>query len=109
MSTNTADLSVLQTAVKTAGLPAEYHYGDIAPVRKDGGFVRGWLPDFLPDTASDIWEFHRVESPQTWGCFMSPSGLSTVREVLGKVGRTTDEPGCRRRPTGIHRLSRMVA
>jgi hypothetical protein len=79
----------------------ESHYANVAAARHDGAFVRGWLPEIVPDEAIDIWEMHNVDSNRTWACFGIPKGPATVRALLEKAGahRIAGPPGTR--PPGI--------
>ena len=64
----------------------ESHYANAAAARQDGAFARGWLPDIVPDGATDIWELHNVASNRTWACFGIPRGPTTTRVLLEKAG-----------------------
>jgi hypothetical protein len=66
----------------------ESHYVDAATARRAGAFERGWLPEFVPEQAADIWEMHNLDTNITWGCFSNPSGLGDLRGLLEKQGAT---------------------
>jgi hypothetical protein len=66
----------------------ESHYANVAGARRAGAFDRGWLPDFIPDDASDISELHDVATSLTWACFANPHGPAELRSRLEKHGAT---------------------
>ena len=63
----------------------ESHYANVAAARDDGAFLRGWLPEIVPDEATDIREVHNIDSNRTWACFGIPQGAATVRARLEKA------------------------
>lgn len=44
----------------------ESYYDSRAAVVRDGAIQRGWIPDFLPESAANIREFHDLDSNETW-------------------------------------------
>jgi hypothetical protein len=60
----------------------ESHYPDVAAARRDGAFDRGWLPEFMPTDAIDIFEEHNVDTNVTWGCFSSLNRPGFPREQV---------------------------
>ncbi|MDG1827112.1 MAG: hypothetical protein P8H62_12685 [Henriciella sp.] len=46
------------------GLRQYSQYEDINAVRADGAFERGWFPDWMPNSAVDIHEFHDLDTNQ---------------------------------------------
>jgi hypothetical protein len=79
----------------------ESHYANVAAARQDGAFLRGWLPDIVPDEATDIWEMHNVASNRTWACFGIPRGPTTVRALLEKESAQRVAGPIRSRPPGL--------
>ena len=63
----------------------ESHYPDVAAARRDGAFDRGWLPSLVPEDASDISEFHDIDTRLTVACFTT-SSLPALRESLQRQG-----------------------
>jgi len=63
-------------------------------------FERGWLPPILPGNAFDIWEFHNIDSNQTWACFSVPDGPEATRALLQKrsAARASCSVGALARP-----------
>jgi hypothetical protein len=62
----------------------ESHYETAAAAREAAR--RGWIPEgLLPEDAHDVWEFHNIDSSETWGCFSTPSGPATVKTHLAHV------------------------
>jgi hypothetical protein len=68
----------------------ESHYDSFQQAHQaDAG--HGWLPEFLPTTATDIREIHNIDSNQVWGSFFNrdarslssfcsdPISVSTIR------------------------------
>ena len=64
----------------------ESHYPDVAAARRQGAFERGWLPDIVPEDATDIWEMHNLDTNITWACFGIPQGPGGLRTLLDKRG-----------------------
>lgn len=79
----------------------ESHYADVGAARHDGAFVRGWLPEIVPEEATDIWEVHNVDSNRTWACFGIPKGPAPVRTLLEKAGAHRIARPLVTRPPGI--------
>jgi hypothetical protein len=63
----------------------ESHYPDVEAARRDGAFDRGWLPALVPDDATNIVEFHDIDTGVTLACFTT-SSLPAVRESLQRQG-----------------------
>jgi hypothetical protein len=63
--------------------------------------IRGWLPEIVPDEATDISELHNVDNNRTWACFGIPKGPATVRALLEKAGAHRIARPRRTRPPGI--------
>ena len=66
----------------------ESHYVDAAAARRAGAYERGWLPEFVPPSATDISELHNLDSNRTWACFSNPGSLELLRSLLEKQGAT---------------------
>ncbi|MGH7927449.1 MAG: hypothetical protein ACREQV_06625 [Candidatus Binatia bacterium] len=49
-------------------------YDSAAEARSAGAFDRGWFPEFIPRDARDLYEFHHIDDPWTWGSFRVSSG-----------------------------------
>jgi hypothetical protein len=64
----------------------ESHYADAATARRAGALDRGWLPEFIPDDATDISELHNLDTNLTWACFTNPRGPGSLRALLEKHG-----------------------
>jgi hypothetical protein len=47
----------------------ESHYPSLADARRAGAVARGWLPDFLPESSSEIKEIHNIDTNQIWCAF----------------------------------------
>jgi hypothetical protein len=47
----------------------ESWFRDTAEARTAGALATGWLPPFLPEGATEIWEIHRIDSNEWWGSF----------------------------------------
>jgi hypothetical protein len=63
----------------------ESHYPDVLAARRDGAFDSGWLPTVVPDDATDISEFHDIDTNVSLGCFTT-SSLPALRESLHRRG-----------------------
>jgi hypothetical protein len=63
----------------------ESHYQGVAAARADGAFTRGWLPAIVPPDATEISEFHNIDTNRTWACF-STRDVPAVRTLLAKRG-----------------------
>jgi hypothetical protein len=53
-----------------------------------GAIARGWIPEILPDDASDIREVHNMDTNATWCCFSTrhPADVRARAVRLGAVG-----------------------
>jgi len=52
-------------------------YGDVA---SDDAFTRGWVPRFLPQSATNIQERHNLDTNEMWGRFTaSRADLDSIR------------------------------
>ena len=69
----------------------ESRYSNTNEAIRSGAIARGWVPDILPKDAVDIREFHKIDTGQTWGCFITPGGLQQVRTRLLEVGAKQEE------------------
>jgi len=49
-------------------------YASRTEADRAGAFGSGWLPQFLPPSAVDIWERHNIDTNETWGAFRFPAG-----------------------------------
>ena len=70
---------LLSTSFKT--LPTS-EYGNIAAARLDGGIERGWVPDYLPESASGLVEFHFIDGGESWLTFLCPASCATTLREL---------------------------
>jgi hypothetical protein len=73
----------------------ESHYGSFEEAHKaDAG--HGWLPEFLPSTATNIREIHNLDSNRVWGSFVNVAGASVTSFCLNSStlsGVHVDDPG----------------
>ena len=60
----------------------ETSYPDMEAVLQAGALEQGWLPAFLPQSATNIREAHDLETRQIWAAFELP--FETI-EKLGEV------------------------
>ena len=81
----------------------ESHYANVQDAQGDGAFTRGWLPEIVPEEASDIWELHNIDTNLTWACFRTPRGSASVRTLLAKAGATRATGPIASRPPGFFR------
>ncbi len=77
----------------------ESHYQTTAAARADGAFARGWLPEIVPGSAIDIWEFHNIDTNLTWACFRTPDGPEPVRALPAQRGGSRARGPVDRGPT----------
>lgn len=47
----------------------EAYYSSLADARRDGAIDRGWIPEILPESSSNIHELHEVSGGRTWCAF----------------------------------------
>jgi hypothetical protein len=64
----------------------EASYADVPAARSAGAFDRGWLPEIVPDGATNIREAHNVDTNATWACFDAGADLAAVREKIANLG-----------------------
>jgi hypothetical protein len=50
-------------------LDMDAEYATYAAAKEDGAILRGWLPDFVPTSATDIRESHNLDSNEHWLTF----------------------------------------
>jgi hypothetical protein len=64
----------------------ERHYPDAAAARANLALGRDWywIPPIVPDSATNIWEFHNIDTNRTWGCFDVQDGGVATRALLAK-------------------------
>jgi hypothetical protein len=79
----------------------ESNYPDVAAARADGAFTHGWLPEILPENATDIWEMHNLDTNLTWACFSTPDGPDGARLLLGQRGAARVKGPIDRGPSGL--------
>ena len=47
----------------------ESHYADRATAVRDGAIVRGWIPKWIPASATEIKEVHDIDTNEVWLAF----------------------------------------
>jgi hypothetical protein len=68
-------------------------YATVAEARAAGAIERGWVPEGLPASATDLREAHRG-ARQQWGLFaFPPADAEAVRALIGSE-ITTTPPDC---------------
>jgi len=69
----------------------ETSYRNFEIAKSSGEVSRGWLPEYLPESAGDIHEVHRIEHPKIWCAFRIPrSDIQSFEARLQSV-RTLPE------------------
>jgi hypothetical protein len=61
-------------------------YPDVPAARSAGAFDRGWIPEIVPDGATNIREAHNLDTSATWACFDAGTELPAVREKIAHLG-----------------------
>ena len=74
----------------------ETSYRTLAEARAKGAVGDGggaWIPEILPEAATDIFEFHNIDTNATWGCFR-PNGQAeqVVRLLRARAAQPVKEP-----------------
>jgi|SRR5438093_9573747 len=66
----------------------ESHYADVTAARAAGAIGWDqWIPEIVPDSATDIRELHNIDTNRTWGCFRFGQGEDgSVRRTLAALG-----------------------
>ena len=59
-------------------------YSTIGDARQDGALARGWLPDYIPESATNIREFHFVDSSESWTSFECPDECMRALNTAAK-------------------------
>ncbi len=60
-------------------------YATLEEARQAGAIARGWVPDGLPPSTTDIREGHDLDSAALWGTFTFPlSETARVRSLVGE-------------------------
>jgi hypothetical protein len=79
----------------------ETSYRTLAEARSKGAVGDGggaWIPEILPEAATDIFELHDIATNATWGCFRPNGQAEQVVRILGGraarpvKGRLSDGP-----------------
>jgi hypothetical protein len=78
----------------------ESSYASMAEARRMGAVDRGWLPEILPDEATNVHEVHNVDTNQTWCRFdLTAADANRLRAALSSLtasqisARTVRAPG----------------
>ena len=62
------------------------YYASLADARKDGAIDRGWIPDYLPESAHTIHEVHDMSPSRGWCAFeFIPSDSTGLRKSVQSV------------------------
>lgn len=74
----------------------ETSYRTLAEARSKGAVGDGggaWIPEILPEAATDIFEFHNIDTNATWGCFR-PNGQAeqVVRLLRARAAQPVKGP-----------------
>ena len=74
----------------------EASYRTLAEARSKGAVGDGggaWIPEILPEAATDIFELRNIDTNATWGCFR-PNGQAeqVVRLLLGRGAQPVKGP-----------------
>ena len=79
----------------------ESSYSSMAEARRVGALDRGWLPDILPDAATNLREIHNIDTNQTWCAFeLAPSETARLRGSMVPV-KVSDLPEKTLRTPGV--------
>lgn len=66
-----------------SGLDMDASYATYADAEKGGAVTRGWVPNFVPQSATSIQEFHNLDTNVQLMTFrFDPSDLALMREKL---------------------------
>ncbi len=89
-----AVLPTLLLAGSCAGIDTKTGiYATVAEARAAGAIERGWVPEGLPSTATDLREAHRRDD-QVWGVFVfPPADAGALRALVGSE-ITSAPPDC---------------
>jgi hypothetical protein len=72
--TKSLTVSILVLALLGCQEAYESHYPDRAAAVADGAIARGWLPEWLPQTATDIHEWHDLDTNSSKASFRYEAG-----------------------------------
>jgi hypothetical protein len=85
---------LLLFATCCAGIQTETGvYATVAEARADGAIERGWVPEGVPASATDLRVAHRAEK-QHWGVFVFPAGEDEAVRALVGAEITGTVPEC---------------
>lgn len=88
------------------GEKVEEVYPSYRSAVRAGSIERGWLPHFLPPSATDIREVHDLDTNEGWTTFsFDESGRRQLEGNLLRVGGAPEWPGVRRPDTWWRRFS----
>jgi hypothetical protein len=61
----------------------ESHYATVSEARQQDALGdHRWIPPIVPDGATDIFEFHNIDTNATWGCFRLNGGADRLLVLL---------------------------
>ena len=63
----------------------ESAFASMKEARSTGAVARGWVPNDLPESATDLREAHDVDTNEVWGTFRLPSSERARTMTLARV------------------------
>jgi hypothetical protein len=63
----------------------ESAFANVKEARASGAVARGWVPNDLPESASDLRELHDLDTNEVWGTFRLPSSEQAPAITLAPV------------------------
>jgi hypothetical protein len=63
----------------------EFSFANVKEARSSGAVARGWVPDDLPESATDLHELHNLDTNEVWGTFRLPGSEHAPSVTLTRV------------------------
>ncbi len=104
-----AAIVVSLTTTACGGLRQYSQYEDLNTARADGAIERGWLPDWIPENAVDIHEFHDLDTAQHAISFRLEAGREFVWPEHCSVSNGSSGPRFKTKlfPRDVHKLPKI--
>lgn len=61
----------------------ENYYSDYNSMKVSDSYKKGWIPDFIPESASDIYEKHNLDNNKVWISFKC--NISDLSQVTANI------------------------
>ena len=67
----------------------ESAFANVKEARSSGAVARGWVPNDLPESPTDLRELHDLDTNEVWGTFRFPTSERALAITLARVETST--------------------